>query len=119
MKRAVWRRVSQALLIWPILSSALLLFPARIYSQTPESPRRKLLVHDAPPYPELAFSLALWGIVKVDALVAPDGSVKDVKVVGGHPVLAQATVRAVREWKWEPSAHESHELVVVKFAPRK
>jgi TonB family protein len=92
-------------------------FLALIYSQAQEPSKRKLLEHPAPPYPALARGMALEGVVKVDALVAPDGSVKDVNVIGGHPVLAQAAAKAVRQWKWEPSAHESHELVQVKFSP--
>jgi outer membrane biosynthesis protein TonB len=55
--------------------------------------------------------------VKVEALVAADGSVKGVDVKGGHPVLAQAAMNAVRRWKWEVAAHESHEVVELKFSP--
>jgi TonB family protein len=61
--------------------------------------------------------MALQGVVRVDALVGPDGTVKSVEIKGGHPVLAQAAVNTVRRWKWEPSAHESHEVVEVKFSP--
>lgn len=79
--------------------------------------RRKLLDHVAPAYPALARSMGIEGVVRVDALVAPDGSVKAIDVKGGHPVLAQAAANAVRQWRWEPSAHESHELIQVKFTP--
>lgn len=48
---------------------------------------RRLVVRTAPVYPELARSMALQGTVKVEAAVAPDGSVKDVAIKGGHPVL--------------------------------
>jgi outer membrane biosynthesis protein TonB len=51
-------------------------------------------------------------------LVAPDGSVRSVDIKGGHPVLAEAVVNAVRRWKWEPAAHESHETVEVRFTPQ-
>jgi len=61
--------------------------------------------------------MALQGVVKVDALVAPDGTVKSIEVKGGHPVLAQAAANTVRRWKWEPAPHESHELVEVRFSP--
>jgi TonB family protein len=78
---------------------------------------RRLLLRTAPAYPEIARSMALQGAVRVDALVSPDGSVKDVAIKGGHPVLAQAAANAVRHWKWEVSARESHEVVEVKFSP--
>jgi TonB family protein len=61
--------------------------------------------------------MALAGIVRVEAVVSPDGSVKAVAVKGGHPVLAQAAVNAVRKWKWEPASQESREAVEVKFSP--
>ena len=61
--------------------------------------------------------MGLEGVVKVEALVASDGSVKSVEIKGGHPVLAQAAANAVRRWRWEPAAHESHEPVELKFSP--
>ena len=61
--------------------------------------------------------MALEGIVKVEAIVAPDGTVRSVEVKGGHPVLAQAAVNTVRKWKWEVASKESRELVEVKFSP--
>ena len=78
---------------------------------------RKLIARTAPQYPDLARSMALQGSVRVEALVAPDGSVKSVEIKGGHPLLAQAAANTVRRWKWEASSHESHELVEVKFTP--
>jgi len=65
----------------------------------------------------MARTMAIEGVVKLDALVAPDGTVKKLDVKGGHPLLAQAAVESVRQWRWEPAAHESHEVVEVKFSP--
>jgi len=88
------------------------------YSQAQQTlPTRKLVLRTAPEYPPLARSMALQGVVKVDALVAPDGSVKTVDIKGGHPVPAQAAANTVRHWKWEAAARESHEVVEVKFSP--
>ncbi len=78
---------------------------------------RKLLVHGTPTYPELARHMGITGIVKMDVLVEPNGSVKSVDPRGGHPLLVQAATMAVRFWKWEPASRESHELVQVKFFP--
>jgi len=80
--------------------------------------KRSVILRVAPAYPALARNMALEGIVKMEALVAPDGSVKTVEIKGGHPVLAQAAATAVRRWRWEPSGRESHEVVEVKFAPQ-
>jgi len=78
---------------------------------------RRIVQRSAAPYPALARSMALQGTVKVEALVAPDGSVKAVEIKGGHPVLAQAAANSVRTWKWEPAKAESRETVEVKFLP--
>jgi outer membrane biosynthesis protein TonB len=39
--------------------------------------------------------------------VSPEGSVKQVKEVGGNPVLLGAVVQAVKQWKYEPGPRES------------
>ena len=60
--------------------------------------------------------MALSGVVRLDVIVAPDGTVKAANIKGGHPVLAQAAVNAVRRWKWEPAPHESTEAIEVSFS---
>ena len=90
--------------------------PLRSGAQQADS-ARKLVQRTAAPYPALARSMGLQGVVKLDVLVSPDGSVKDTQIKGGHPVLAQAAVNAVRRWKWEVAPRESHEIVEVKFTP--
>jgi TonB family protein len=57
----------------------------------------------------------LQGNVRVDVLVAPNGTVKSVEVKGGHPLLGQAAQNAIREWKWEAGPHETHEIIELKF----
>jgi len=78
---------------------------------------RAILQQAAPGYPALARSMALEGVVKVEAVVAADGTVKSVTIKGGHPVLAQAAAKAVKQWRWEPSPRESQEVVQVRFTP--
>ena len=99
-----------------LLAAALYLFPQHSYSQD-SSAKRRLISQTAPVYPPLAKNMALQGTVKVEAVVSPDGTVKDVQIKGGHPVLAQAAVNTVRSWKWDAAPRESHEIVEVKFAP--
>lgn len=62
--------------------------------------------------------MGIQGVVKLEALVAADGSVKMVDIKGGHPVLAQAAADGIRQWKWETAPRESHELVEVHFSPQ-
>jgi TonB family protein len=102
-----------------LLAASSWVFFSPQYSKAQQEPvaKRRLVERVAPAYPALVRSMALEGIVKVEALVAADGSVKGVDVKGGHPVLAQAALNAVRRWKWEVAAHESHEVVELKFSP--
>jgi TonB family protein len=97
-----------------LLLAVLCLTPT--YSHSQEASKRRLLERVAAPYPALARSMALVGVVKVEVLVAPDGTVKTVDLKGGHPVLAQSAMNAVRHWKWETAAHESREVVEIKFS---
>jgi TonB family protein len=68
-------------------------------------------------YPALARKMNLAGTVKVAVVVAPNGTVKEAKVVGGHPVLANAALDAIRKWRFEPAAGESSGIVDFKFEP--
>jgi TonB family protein len=68
-------------------------------------------------YPDLARKMNITGTVKVQVVVAPNGTVKDAKVVGGHPVLASAALEAVKKWRFEPAAVESTGVVDFKFEP--
>jgi TonB family protein len=99
-----------------VLAGILLL--SAIHSQTQDAAiKRRILDRVTAVYPNLANNLALHGVVRIDALVAPDGRVKAVEIKGGHPLLAGVAADAVRRWRWEPAARESHESVEVKFAP--
>lgn len=76
---------------------------------------RKVLVKTQAVYPTLAKSMNIHGVVKLTATVLPNGAVKSVEVKGGHPLLTQSAVTAVGHWKFEPEAHETTELIEVKF----
>ena len=107
-------RIAVALLVLlPILTFAPNLAPAQ---ETSEG-SRKVVSRVSPQYPTLARSMNIRGNVKVDVLVAPNGSAKSLEVKGGHPLLVEAAQNAVRQWKWEPAPRETHETVELKFNP--
>ncbi|MGB6332482.1 MAG: energy transducer TonB, partial [Candidatus Sulfotelmatobacter sp.] len=78
---------------------------------------RRAKVKVAPEYPDLARKMNITGTVKIQIVVAPNGTVKDAKVLGGHPVLAGAALDAVRKWRFEPAQVESSGVVELKFEP--
>jgi TonB family protein len=76
---------------------------------------RALRSSSTPEYPDLARRLNLAGAVQLQVVVRADGTVKDVKVIGGHPLLTDAAVKAVWEWKFRPGRSETVEKVKVSF----
>jgi TonB family protein len=76
---------------------------------------RKLVRHEDPEYPEVAAKMNLHGIVKLKIWINPDGSVRRLEYIGGHPLLAESALKAVKGWKYEPSTKESTTVVVLKF----
>ena len=71
---------------------------------------RKVKTQVDPIYPELAKSMHLNGTVRVEVTVSEKGDVRNTKVVGGNPVLADAAVKAVQKWRFEPGPEETKVL---------
>jgi TonB family protein len=63
---------------------------------------RRIVTKVEPEYPEAARTAGLQGLVVLDALIAPDGSVKRLRPVSGPDLLAQSATEAIRSWKFEP-----------------
>jgi TonB family protein len=82
-----------------------------------EQTHRTVKVRVQPVYPDLARRMNIRGVVKLQVSVAANGSVKNVKLVGGHPVLADAASNAVRQWRFETGPQESTENVEIRFDP--
>jgi protein TonB len=59
--------------------------------------------HVAPLYPEIARSARVGGVVILEAILAEDGTVRDVRVLRSIPLLDAAAVTAVREWRFTPT----------------
>jgi TonB family protein len=78
---------------------------------------RKVKIRIAPTYPDLARRMNITGVVRVKITVATNGLVKDTKLVGGHPVLANAALDAVKKWRYEASKEETTGMVEFRFDP--
>jgi TonB family protein len=97
------------------ICAALLLCAAAANTSGQEA--RKAISKPTPRYPEIAKQMKLVGTVKVEILVGPDGKIKSTNVVGGHPVLIDATLVALKEWKYEPTKTETAETLIFNFHP--
>jgi protein TonB len=61
------------------------------------------LIHDVTPqYPSEAGRERIEGTVVLLAVIGTDGSVKDVRLESGLPILAQAAIDAVKQWRYKP-----------------
>jgi len=95
--------------------------PAARAAQTYETTgdERKVLSRIDPDYPDALKRLYIGGVVKVEVVVAPNGTVKSAKLLGGSPILGQSTMKAVKQWKYAPAAAEETLTVKVEFDPHK
>ncbi len=62
-----------------------------------------LLVHEVKPqYPPLARQARIQGTVVLQAVIGKDGTVENLRVVSGHPMLTQGAIEAVKQWRYKP-----------------
>lgn len=81
----------------------------------------RLIKKVSPEYPKKARKQHVEGTVRLHAIIAKDGSVKDLEIVSGDPLLVDAALKAVRQWRYEPTLWDGRPVEVdttidVKFA---
>jgi protein TonB len=70
----------------------------------------------APSYPDLARQSRIQGMVILEAVISPSGSVEDVRVLRGIPLLDDAAADAVRQWRYTPTLLNGVPVAVVMTA---
>lgn len=63
----------------------------------------KLVNKVQPQYPPLARQTRISGTVRLHAIIGKNGQVEQLEVMSGHPLLVQAALDAVRQWKYQPT----------------
>jgi protein TonB len=62
-----------------------------------------MLVHSVKPqYPPLAVQARIQGTVVLQAVIGKDGTIRELRLVSGHPLLSPAAIEAVRQWRYRP-----------------
>ena len=62
------------------------------------------LIHEVQPeYPVLASQARIGGTVRLKAIIGRDGTVEDLSLVSGQPLLVQAAMEAVKQWVYKPT----------------
>jgi len=76
--------------------------PADVLEVPAEVAEGSLLHRVEPDYPEEARQQRIQGALVLEVHIAQDGSVREVTVVSGPPLLAQAATDAVKQWRFKP-----------------
>ena len=76
--------------------------PERIVKLSPEVAKGSLIHRVEPDYPEEARKKGIQGAVVLEVHIGRDGAIQDVKVVSGQPLLANAAIAAVKQWRFKP-----------------
>ncbi len=63
----------------------------------------KLVRKVIPEYPAIARSSRISGVVRLIGTIGKDGTIRDLQLVSGHPMLAHAAMEAVRQWIYKPT----------------
>ena len=115
-QRQRWKAAGCRWVAWPLvictLAFAGLPLPSPVFAQ---EGRRKLTSGPLPEYPALARKLNIRGIARVRFTITREGRVKNVKDVGGSPVLVAALAEAVTKWKYEFASTENEAEVKFDF----
>jgi protein TonB len=63
----------------------------------------RILNRVQPVYPPLARQTRISGTVRLHAIIGKDGTIQSLEVLNGHPLLQQAALDAVRQWRYQPT----------------
>jgi TonB family protein len=110
--------------MWPILCFSLLVGLSLLaasnvqtaHAQT-ENPDRKIVYRVEPDYPPDLKRAGIGGYVRLEATITSSGAVEDTNVTGGNPILAEAAVRAIKKWKYEPTSSRTKAKLIFHFVP--
>jgi protein TonB len=69
----------------------------------PVPPRK--IVDARPIYPEIARAARVEGLVVLEAVLDPSGQVTQLRVIRSVPMLDQAAMDAVRQWRYTPTMY--------------
>ena len=65
--------------------------------------KAKSIFRPTPVYPPLAKMARIQGVVRLEAIISRDGTVQDLKVLNGHPLLVKSALAAVQRWRYQPT----------------
>ena len=78
---------------------------------------RKLILRVEPEYPVVLLSNHIGGTVRLRVTIASNGKVENVELLGGSPILGEATMVAVGKWVYAPGPSRTQTEVSISFDP--
>jgi protein TonB len=66
-----------------------------------------------PIYPPLAKQARIQGVVRLEAMISKNGTIENLKVIQGHPLLVQAALDAVKQWRYKPTILNNEPVEVI------
>jgi len=73
----------------------------------------KLVKKVIPEYPPLARSTRTSGVVHLIGIIARDGTIRNLQLISGHPLLTRAAIEAVQQWVYQPTLLNGEPVEVV------
>jgi protein TonB len=73
----------------------------------------KLINQPKPTYPPLARQARIQGVVRFNAVIGRDGTIQNLTLVSGHPLLVPSATEAVRQWRYQPTLLNGEPVEVV------
>lgn len=100
-----------------LLPALLTVVPLASQTHHANAKERKLTTRVEPEYPATLKRLNIGGVVRIEVVIAPDGTVKSTTLVGGSPILGQAAITAIEKWKYAPATSDETKIEKVEFDP--
>jgi TonB family protein len=97
-----------------LLSMTFSLAPC-LLAQNSDKPGRKVISTVKPGYPQTLKDLHIEGLVRLKVTVLPNGSVGNIQVIGGNPILVENAIKAVKNWKYAAAPSQTEEPIVLNF----
>ena len=73
----------------------------------------KLIAQANPVYPALAKQARVAGTVRLTAIIGRDGTIRNLQVLSGHPLLTPAALEAVKQWRYQPTLLNDEPVEVI------
>jgi TonB family protein len=91
-----------------------------LFSQSEEAaPERKVITRVEPKYPPTLERMYIGGVVRLQVDISANGTVESAQLLGGNPILGQAAITAVKQWKYAAGNRKTQQVERLEFDPHR